>query len=48
MNKAITLVLEEEQIIELMRMLMDDDGEGALAFLKAHFKYKFRELLESG
>ncbi len=48
MKKAFTFTLEDEDIIELMRVLMDDDAEGALAFLKKHFKGKTRELLEGG
>jgi hypothetical protein len=27
-------------------MLLDDDADGALAFLKTHFKDKARDLLE--
>jgi hypothetical protein len=48
MKKAINLVLEESEIIELMRILLDDDEEGALVFLKSHFKGKARDLLEGG
>jgi hypothetical protein len=48
MKKAINLALEEAEIIELMRVLMDDDAEGALEWLRAHFKGKARELLEGG
>ncbi len=48
MKKALSLVLEEAEVIELMRILLDDDAEGALAFLKTHFRGKARELLESG
>ena len=48
MKKALHLVLEDEDILELMRILMDDDAEGALAFLKQHFKGKARDLLEGG
>lgn len=48
MKKAMNLILEETDIIELMRVLLDDDAEGALAFLKTHFKGKARELLEGG
>ncbi len=47
MKKAMKLILEEE-IIELMRIMLDDDAEGALAWLKTHFKGKARELLEGG
>jgi len=42
------LVLEDEDLLELMRVLMDDDAEGALAFLKMHLKGKARDLLEGG
>jgi hypothetical protein len=31
-----------------MRILIDEDDEGALLFLKEHFKGKARELLEGG
>jgi len=48
MKKAINLTLEDEEIIELMRILLDEDAEGALAFLKNHFKGKARDLLEGG
>jgi hypothetical protein len=48
MKKALSIVLEDQDILELMRILMDDDADGALAFLKQHFKGKARELLEGG
>jgi hypothetical protein len=48
MKKALSIVLEDHDVIELMRILMDDDADGALAFLKQHFKGKARELLEGG
>jgi hypothetical protein len=48
MKKALSVVLEDQDIIELMRILMDDDADGALAFLRQHFKGKARELLEGG
>jgi|APFre7841882724_1041349.scaffolds.fasta_scaffold50170_2 hypothetical protein len=48
MKKALSIVLEDQDVIELVRVLMDDDAEGALAFLKQHFKGKARELLEGG
>jgi len=48
MKKTLTLALEDEQIIELMRILMDDDAEAALVFLKTNFKGKARDLLEGG
>jgi hypothetical protein len=48
MKKQLSVVVEDEDVIELMRILMDDDAEGALAFLKSHFKGKARDLLEGG
>jgi hypothetical protein len=48
MKKGINLVLEEEDLLELVRVLLDDDTDGALVFLKSHFKGKARELLEGG
>ena len=48
MKKGINVVLEDQQIIELMRILIDDDAKDALKFLKVHFKGKARELLEGG
>lgn len=48
MKKAISLVVEDSDLIELIRILLDDDADGALAFLKTHFKGKARDLLEGG
>ena len=48
MKKGLNLVLEDKDIIELMRILLDEDAEGALTFIKKHLKGKARELLESG
>jgi hypothetical protein len=48
MKNSIHVILEDPDIIELMRILLDDDAEGALTFLRTHFKGKARELLEGG
>ncbi len=48
MKKGLNLILEDQDIIELIRILIDDDSAGALEFLKAHFKGKARHLLEGG
>lgn len=48
MKKALTVLLEDRDLLELMRILMDDDSQGALEFLRLHFKGKARELLEGG
>jgi hypothetical protein len=47
-KKALQLILEDGDLIELARILMDDDAEGALAFLKRHLKGKSKDLLEGG
>ena len=47
-KKALSLVLEDADLIELARILMDDDAEAALEFLKRHLKGKAKELLEGG
>jgi hypothetical protein len=48
MKKVININLKDEQIVNLMRILIDDDAEDALVFLKTHFKGKARKLLEGG
>ncbi len=48
MKKLLTIPLEDEEIIELCRILLDRDAEGALAFLQTHVKSKARDLLEGG
>ena len=48
MKNALSLVLEDDELVELMRILLDDDAEGALVFLKMHFKGRARDLLEGG
>lgn len=48
MKKALSIIVEDQDLLELLRILMDDDAEGALAFLKEHYKGKARELLEGG
>lgn len=48
MRKVLTIPLEDEEIIELCRILLDKDADGALAFLQTHVKGKARDLLEGG
>jgi len=47
-KKTLSIVLDQEELIELMRILIDEDAEGSLTFLKKHAKGKAGELLESG
>jgi hypothetical protein len=48
MQKVINLAVDDTDLIELIRVLLDEDAEGALLFLKTHFRGKARELLEGG
>ena len=48
MKKSITLILDDQDLLDLTRLLLDEDAEGSLTFLKAHFKGKTLELLEGG
>jgi hypothetical protein len=48
MKKALTVALEYRELIELMRIFLDEDAEAALEFLHLHFKGKARELHEGG
>jgi hypothetical protein len=47
-KKSFNLLLEDQDILEVMRILMDGDTDGALEFLRKHFKGKALELLEGG
>ena len=48
MKKGLTLTLEDTELVELCRILIDKDVEGALEFLQAHLQGKARDLLEGG
>jgi hypothetical protein len=48
MKKTLSVILEDGELIELSRILLDDDAEAALDFLKRHLKGKVKELLEGG
>jgi len=47
-KKSLIITLDDKDVIELLRILLDEDAEAALVFLKHHFKGKARELLEGG
>ena len=42
MKKSITLTLTDEELIELQRILLDEDEEEALRFLKTHLDKKVK------
>ncbi len=46
MKTMLTVPLEDEDLIELRRILMDKDAEGALEFLQTHVKSQARDLME--
>jgi len=46
MKNVLQACLEDKDILELMRILMDEDSEGTLLFMQEHFKGKTRTLLE--
>jgi len=48
MKKGLTLILDDTELIELCRILLDRDADAALAFLQQHLKGKARDLLEGG
>ncbi len=48
MKKILTLALDDSEILELIRIMLDEDAQEALTFLHKHFKGKGRELLEGG
>ncbi len=48
LKKGVNIVLDDQEIVELIHILIDNDAQDALSFLKAHFKGKARELLEGG
>jgi hypothetical protein len=48
MKKGVNLTLDDADLVELIRILLDDDEKGALSFLKLHLRGKARELLEGG
>ena len=48
MKKTITLALQDNDLFDLLRILMDDDAEAALEFLKRHLARKARAALETG
>jgi hypothetical protein len=46
MKKSIILALSDEELMELLRIILDEDEKEALRFLQKHFKDKARAVLE--
>ncbi len=45
---ALTMIVTDEQLQELYRILIDSDEAAALAFLHTHLRSKVREAMEGG
>ena len=45
MKKSITLTLSDEELMELQRILLDEDREEALRFLKIHLDKKVKSAI---
>ena len=45
MKKSITLILSDEELMELQRILLDEDREAALRFLKVHLDKKVKAVI---
>jgi len=48
MKKGLMLLLSDEDLLDLFRILIDRDEAGALAFLDQHLKKQVRQGLEGG
>lgn len=47
-KKALVVPLSDEELLELCRILIDRDAEGALAFVEKHLKKPVNQALEGG
>ncbi len=48
MKKALVVSLTDEELLDLCRIILDKDAEGALHFVGNHLKKKVNEALEGG
>lgn len=46
MKRTLILALTDEEMLELQRILLDEDRENALRFLKKHLSDKVKGILE--
>jgi hypothetical protein len=44
-KKSISLTLSDEELMELQRILLDEDREAALQFLKTHLDKKVKAVI---
>jgi len=45
MKRSITLTLSDEELMELQRILLDEDREEALRFLKKHLEKQVKQTI---
>ncbi len=48
MKRGLTVVLTDDELLDLCRIIMDRDAEGALEFLDRHLKKPAQHALEGG
>ena len=48
MQKSLVIVLSDQELLDLYRVLIDRDADGALAFLDHHVRKKVHQALEGG
>lgn len=48
MKKGLTVLLTDEELVDLCRIILDRDAEGALEFLDRHLKKPAQQALEGG
>ena len=48
MKKALVVTLSDDELIDLCRIVLDRDAEGALEFVTRHLKRKAEQALEGG
>ena len=48
MKKSIALVLSDEELFELERIMLDNDSEGALKALKKHLEREVKAVISGG
>jgi len=48
MKKSLSILLDDGELLELCRIMIDEDAEAALVFLEEHLKKPARHALEGG
>ena len=48
MKKSLSILLTDDELLDLCRILIDEDAEAALVFLEQHLKKPVKHALEGG